>query len=242
MTTMLNELDSEIIGRDTRVRVPDTKVGPYRYICHLEYSGPGYVLLGSGTLIGPRTVLTAGHCIHGEDGKLLPNPSRMAVMPGRDGASKPFGTARAAEFIPYTEVASVDIGIIRLAEPIGNTAGYWTRDWAKNASDPLGRSILRGNLPLPAGKLTVNLSGYPGDKPRGTPWRAYNTTVSLAAGVLAYENDTFGGHSGSPVWVKRDATMGGRVLVGVHVRGGTSANYGVLITAPILKFIIANTK
>ena len=34
--------------------------------------------------------------------------------------------------------------------------------------------------------------------------------------MLTYLNDTCPGHSGSPVWVRRHPSMGGRVLVGVH--------------------------
>ena len=255
MTTMLEELDellqseqdSEVIGEDTRVQVSDTTVGPYRYICQLEYSGPGGGFLCSGTLIGPRTVLTAGHCIRQDDGRLLTAPANMIVTPGRNGANKPYGSARAAKFIPFTAspgAQGTDVGIIQLATPIGATVGYWTRNWSKSKVDPIGRSILRGSLPVDPGKLKVNLSGYPGDKPLGTPWRSYDFTKDIEGGVLSYVNDTYGGHSGCPVWVRRAPENGGRVLVAVHVAGSRAAgrNYGVLINSAILKFIIANTK
>jgi glutamyl endopeptidase len=255
MTTMLDEidellgyeLDSEVIGKDTRVRVKNTTVGPYRYICQLEYNGRDEAFRCSGTLIGPRTVLTAGHCIRQENGRVLTTPANMVVTPGRNGSTKPFGSARAAKFIPFTAPAGADgtdIGIIQLATPIGLTAGYWTRIWGNSKVDPIGRSLLRGSLPVDPGKQKVNLSGYPGDKPLGTAWRSYNFTKEISGGVLSYVNDTYGGHSGCPVWVRRAPENGGRVLVAVHVAGSRAAgrNYGVLISSDILKFIIANTK
>ncbi|MCU1349293.1 MAG: family protease [Acidobacteria bacterium] len=253
----LDELDqesdqeAEIIGPDNRKRVPDTTKAPFRYICNLEYKIPGigYRAIGSGTLIGPRTVLTAGHCLVDENDKPLVK-QLMRVRPGRNGArSLAAATPVHFEFFPrFAPGTRTDVGIIHLAQPVGKSIGSWTRVYAKRPGDPIGTSFIRGDLPVDPGKLKVNLSGYPGDMPgdprlrcRESPavpcaysspddpkrnplcgtyqYRAYDLTVRLAGGILHYLNDTCPGHSGCPVWVRRSPDRGGRVLVAVHISG-----------------------
>jgi V8-like Glu-specific endopeptidase len=254
-----------VIGTDDRVLVTNTVAAPFRYICNLEDNGWS---MCSGTLIGPRTVLTAGHCLAGG------NPATMRVIPGRNGAHEPLAVTRAARFILFPGFApstQTDIGLIHLQHPIGRTVGFWTRPYSRSRLDPIGTSISGGSLPMAAGSLPVNVSGYPADMPPdprfgcragamaacghsalGSPardrvecgtrqYRSFDRTVRLRAGMLEYLDDTCPGHSGSPVWVRRHATMGGRVLVGVHVRGGTAANGAVKLTAPHIRWIAGNT-
>jgi V8-like Glu-specific endopeptidase len=269
--------ESEVIGPDTRRRVFRTSKAPFRYVCNLEYDVPGIGRrsICSGSLIGPRTVLTAGHCLEDMD------PKRMRVIPGRNGTLEPLAATAATGFVifpGYSGATATDVGIIHLADPIGNAVGYWTAAYKKNKGDNIGTSIISGGLPVAAGKLKVNLSGYPadmpslrkygcrdpkapanrcrhsglGDKKRSTlcgthQHRAYNLTVRLSGRILHYLNDTCPGHSGSPVWVKRHPSKGGRVLVGVHIAGDNPsepgvANRAVFIDSAVRKFIVDNTK
>ena len=116
------------------------------------------------------------------------------------------------------------------------------RAHSRRRGDAVGTSISAGPLPLRAGRLSVNICGYPGDKclpiPRTRrricgrhPYRAYDETVRLRGGILHYLNDTFFRMSGSPVWVRRHFSMGGRVMVAVHVAGTIPGSGGGRIRA-----------
>ncbi len=292
-----NAYEREILGVDTRRPILHTTRVPFRYICSIEVNHPDvgdWIPWGTGTLIGPRTVLTAGHVLHDEDDNKIPD-ARLRVIPGRNGATSPFGRSgvRNSE-LPvganiYEPTTQTDYAIIHLDDPLGNTVGDWGRTYRPGPGGSTGTSMLTGPLPLRAGVLKVNISGYPGDladpgrpasmrrarrrgrllgcrssasrrscaargfdAPGRSPlcgtyqYRSYNQTVRLhrATGILSYLNDTCGGHSGSPVWVRRHPSKGGRVLVGIHISArslGGRGNRAVFIDDDVRDFIIAHT-
>jgi glutamyl endopeptidase len=151
-----------VIGTDERVGILDTDLPPWRMICALRMRGTsGAGAIGTGWFIGPRTVLTAGHCVfstHFFGGWA----SSIEAIPGLLGAgtdpdARPYGSVTSERFSSVdrwteTEDADFDVGCIRLDEPLGDEVGWF----AVAAMDPEG---LVGYL--------VNVSGYPADRGSG---------------------------------------------------------------------------
>lgn len=212
-------VDYSIIGpRDNRVQVKDPGRFPYNTLCFLErHFGDGrWRKVGTGTLVGPKTVLTAGHCIYNH--RLKRAAAEMRVSPGRDGKSAPFGTKTASRcYVPLRYIQSprhadrmnFDYGVITLARPFHGINPFMA---LKDFSDAEMAAIKRERL--------VTIAGYPGDKAEGTQWRHTERMTKIFPAAVRYTVDTCPGQSGSPIWffcprVRR------RFIIGVHTSGPT---------------------
>lgn len=199
-------LAESVIGSDNRVQVQDTSIFPWRAMCSLEITTKtGARMVGSGTLIGPRTVLTAGHCIYiHQYGGFA---SSIKVTPGQNGHATPHGSAMATKFYTVTgwtrdRSREYDYGVIILPTPLGDTVGM------------LGYGHLAdGELK----NLMVNNAGYPADKPRGTLWWNASQIASVSDTQVFYTLDTKGGQSGSSIY--RFIAPDQRIIVAVHAYG-----------------------
>jgi len=214
-----------VIGRDDRIQIKNTRSYPWRAVCSLIITArDGSRWIGTGWLVGYRTVITAGHCVymHSRGGWVR----SIEVIPGRNGTNKPFGSGVSTSFCSVTgwtkkKKRSHDYAAIFLPRsfPIGKRVGYF--GYAN-----LGYfSLLR---------LKVNLSGYPGDKPRGTQWWHCRRIKFVTSRTLVYNIDTAGGQSGAPVWRLKN---GKRHVVGIHTNGSSSGNSATRITKPVFKNI-----
>jgi glutamyl endopeptidase len=222
---MVQRISEVVIGKDDRIQITNTTTIPWRWICALRITAANNTSwIGTGWLVGPRTVITAGHCVfmHGQGGWV----KRVEVIPGSNGAQRPYGSAVATSFRSVSGWAQgsnrdYDYGAIILppANRYGSQLGYF-------GYASLSTPSLMG--------LTLNLSGYPGDKPTGTQWfHARKATLVLPRSIV-YNIDTAGGQSGAPVW---RSLNGQRHVVGIHTNGSQLGNSATRIVTPVFNNI-----
>ena len=203
-----------VIGTDGRTRVTSTTTFPYRAIVHISSSIGGC----TGWMISARTVATAGHCIH--NGSWATN---VVVAPGRNGTSYPYGTCKGTNLYSVSgwtssKSTNYDYGAIRLDCTIGNTTGW------------IGFRYTTASLT----GVAENISGYPGDKTTGTQWQHADQIRNSLTYKLEYQNDTYGGQSGSPVYqASHSACSGGPCAIAIHTNGGSTYNRGTRITQTV---------
>jgi hypothetical protein len=109
----------ERIGADDeRQRIRDTSAVSYRWVCSLDVTWPGNdddrFGRGSGVLVGPRQVLTAGHCIYRT--RDAASPVSVYVAPGRNGWRWATRTSPAPRSRELFELADLMSGLLRAIE------------------------------------------------------------------------------------------------------------------------------
>ncbi len=212
-----------VIGTDDRVRITNTREVPWKRICQLLITaGDGRRFLGTGWLIGPRTLVTAGHCVHMKShGGWVRS---IEVTPGRNAEQKPYGSMAASR------VASVRGWTLRQHRDYDYAAVFLPRPFQANDIGSFGFAAF-SDQQIVASKL--NIAGYPGDKPAGTMWYHGRVAKSVTATRVNYDIDTFGGQSGAAVYIRRPD--GKRYAVAIHTNGSPSGNSAVRITRPVFQ-------
>lgn len=227
-----NPPPNSVIGADGRTRVLDTTVFPYSAIVQLEVDFRFGSALCSGWMIGPDTVATAAHCLHypGLGGWA----QSITAYPGRDGALAPFGGVAALNWNVRqkwidTQGPGHDYGVIQLADPIGNTVGYFGYQYNTKNQFYVGKP--------------VTVSGYPGDKngdEAGTQWMMDGQIDKAHKRRLFYSIDTYGGQSGSPLYGKWTRKECDPCAFGIHtygVGGNWTMNSATRITKGVFNFL-----
>jgi V8-like Glu-specific endopeptidase len=209
-----------IIGTDERSRISPTTDFPWRVV------GKAYIRFpndsswgGSGALIDPFHVLTAGHVVHdtAEGGWA----TEIEFVPGMDGNSAPFSSAwdvnvRAPAGWVDSQDQDYDWGLITLDRSVGTWIGWFGYTYEALDYYP---------------QKTFNLAGYPAelDQGLGLYWAA-NVATRATDNVLYHVIDSTGGQSGGPIWRYVEATDESHVMA-VHTYGGATENSGTRINA-----------
>lgn len=215
-----------VLGVDERARIHETELLPWRMVCALTIRSGNSSYVGSGVLIGPQTVLTAGHNLYAsrEYGGWA---DTVDVSPGRDGPDLPFRTQRAVYFSALQrwvdlEDQEADLGVVHLSERFDPHPGHFGVA-ALSDDDLTGR--------------TINVAGYPFQlevrRPDGrmvTPQGRYlyhhrDLIQAVTDSRIFYSVDTSGGNSGSPAWI-HETDCGPPVLIGIHGYGYSTNEQG----------------
>ena len=217
-----------VIGADGRDQVTNTTNFPNSAVTLIEAwkDGEDTVYLCTAAFVGPKVLLTAAHCLW------LPEfggfPDGVAVAPGINGNSTPFGIDFADEiWVPdgwidergdINEAFGFDYGLIVLDD---DDLSDETGEFTVGAFD---------REELEVSDFNPSTAGYPADKPSGTQW--FGSTEEFEQvfqQVLGHSIDVYFGQSGSPVWRGSDL-----VIAGVLSFETSDLNYALRITSAVL--------
>ena len=198
-----------IIGPDTRERLYTTTY-PSRAKVLITFSAGRC----SGTMIGPNTVATAGHCVHsgGAAGAWVLG-GQFPRLPWSRRRQQPVWRVH-RQIVAFgdrldgqRQRKNTTTAAIKLNCTVGNTVGWFGITSATPTNFP---SII---------------GGYPGDKPL-TQWTSSDRIRVVGTRQVFYLNDTIGGQSGSAVWYDRN----GPYMIGIHAYGTHGAGSHALTT------------
>jgi glutamyl endopeptidase len=207
------------------IRLPKVKEShPYNTVCHLEIIYARGTNKGTGFVVGPRTIITAGHCV------LDPHRGpavNIVVRPARDGREVPFGECTTGSFdFPEEwqdalkegqQPAEHDYGAIFLPEVTVNEPPEITIEhllqWKAFTDDDVRRIVQHSEQ--------ANIIGFPnrlhGVMEANNGPLILDENHPLNGRVLYYEMSTHEGQSGGPI-IHFDVAAGTSTVYGIHSR------------------------
>ncbi len=235
---------------DSRAVTTSFNTFPLNAVVAVDSQFPAGNFIGSGIVIAPNHVLTAGHNAFNTSTGATVSSLRTTISANQPSLNSrsigatgdPAANVTNFYFPKNYNTSSViedDISLFR------------TSDAPITAANTVG--LLAFVDPNTAQNLTITTAGYPGSNPRQlvlSPGTGTGTIISNNSGGRFYYSDnvdTEGGQSGSGVWHVLDGDTAPRVL-GVHTQGydssfpasftTTQSNSGILLTTGVYTKII----
>lgn len=211
-------LKSVITGR--WYRVLNTLQDPYTKVCYLKAYYSNGTNFGTGFVIGPNVVVTAGHIIYDQD---MGWCNSVEIIPAQNGSgSQPYGVFNATLMHTNWEWINdanhdYDWAYLDTDRPIGNTVGWFGLSTGANVND------------------AVNVTGYPYNK-NGEMWNGPGNITSVTSTRISYNCDMLSGCSGSPVY---DSSGMVRGINAYEYSNTTIPNYGPRITDSLFRDLVS---
>jgi V8-like Glu-specific endopeptidase len=205
------------VSTEHLTQVLDTTTIPWRFLVNLTIFAPtGDMLGGSGWLLGPRTVITAGHCVFLRG--LQKWASRVEVRVARNGPTEPYPPTQTVSGAQLQSVEgwvndgqeASDLGALLLSQPV--SAGSFGIN--SNFTDAQLDSVL------------ISVGGYPKlSGGFGTLWAESHYIAQVTEDRLYYAVATVDGMSGGPVFLTDQ--NGNRFAVGIHNYLSPDGRFGI---------------
>jgi V8-like Glu-specific endopeptidase len=208
-----------------RVELPEIKGAPFKAICHLviEYAD-GQSANGTGFVVGPRTVLTAGHCVY------MPTSgsqaAKITVVPARQGETAPFGWYETdlvdfshawRDVDPTVPEPEHDYGAVFLrTDGLHQRVGYTLKCAAFSDADVNGIRV-------------ANVAGFPDYQDQAFVMECDDGPLVIDSAhpinqrLLYHLLDTHEGQSGGPI-MHYNTLTGALTAFGIHTYGQDEAN------------------
>lgn len=206
--TLNDPVSGSSSASDPRFHVhPDANQGfPYRTIARIEYGGGNY---GTGWMLGPDLVLTAGHVVYNRGQNRWANVQGVSI--GANGNERPYGTCNVVNMytvLGYSRDGSdnYDYGAIKVDCESGRTTGWMGLSTTEHEN--------------PNGQL-VEISGFPNEK-SGELWSDRDPIVRNNTYRLYSSTVATGGQSGAPMWQTREGCGTCSIGIFTHFRASGS--------------------